>query len=112
MGDSAGAKEDFEKSLDLVPDYVQSLVKIASVYTEMGMSNLCRASERVLTEYQWIHLLLVGHIGDAAGAFGDFEAAIRHNPNDPDIYYHRGQRTFALSQQASETSANSLTSFR
>lgn len=31
-------------------------------------------------------------IGDAAGAFGDFEAAIRHNANDPDIYYHRGQR--------------------
>lgn len=28
---------------------------------------------------------------DKAGAFGDFEAAIRHNPNDPDIYYHRGQ---------------------
>ena len=30
-------------------------------------------------------------LGDAASAFGDFEAAIRHNPNDPDIYYHRGQ---------------------
>ena len=39
MGDSAGAKEDFEKSLDLVPDYVQSLVKVASVHMEMGMSN-------------------------------------------------------------------------
>ncbi|KAJ9126444.1 hypothetical protein QFC24_002187 [Naganishia onofrii] len=67
LGDSAGAKEDFEKSLDLVPDYVQSLVKVASVHMEMG---------------------------DAAGAFGDFEAAIRHNPNDPDIYYHRGQLYF------------------
>lgn len=30
-------------------------------------------------------------IGDAASAFGDFEAAIRHNADDPDIYYHRGQ---------------------
>ncbi|KAJ9093481.1 hypothetical protein QFC19_008340 [Naganishia cerealis] len=67
LGDSAGAKEDLEKSLDLVPDYVQSLVKVASVHMEMG---------------------------DAAGAFGDFEAAIRHNPNDPDIYYHRGQLYF------------------
>ena len=35
--------------------------------------------------------------GDAAGAFGDFEAAIRHNANDPDIYYHRGQREFLWS---------------
>lgn len=67
LGDTAGAKEDFEKSLDLVPDFVQSLVKVASVHMEMG---------------------------DPAGAFGDFEAAIRHNPNDPDIYYHRGQREF------------------
>lgn len=38
LGDSAGAKEDLEKSLDLVPDYVQSLVKVASVHMEMGMS--------------------------------------------------------------------------
>lgn len=65
LGDTPGAKADFEKSLDLKPDYVQSLVKVASVHMEMG---------------------------DAAGAFGDFEAAIRHNANDPDIYYHRGQR--------------------
>lgn len=65
LGDPVGAKADFEKSLDIKPDYVQSLVKVASVHMEMG---------------------------DAAGAFGDFEAAIRHNPNDPDIYYHRGQR--------------------
>lgn len=36
LGDSAGAKEDLEKSLDLVPDYVQSLVKVASVHMEMG----------------------------------------------------------------------------
>lgn len=38
LGDSAGAKEDLEKSLDLVPDYVQSLVKVASVHMEMGTS--------------------------------------------------------------------------
>lgn len=46
---------------------MQSWVKIASVHMELG---------------------------DAASAFGDFEAAIRHNPNDPDIYYHRGQVYF------------------
>jgi import receptor subunit TOM70 len=85
LGDSAGAKEDLEKSLDLVPDYVQSLVKVASVHMEMGKSSLAiRAT-----------FLIQLTPGDAAGAFGDFEAAIRHNPNDPDIYYHRGQRKCA-----------------
>jgi import receptor subunit TOM70 len=37
-------------------------------------------------------------LGDAASAFGDFEAAIRHNPNDPDIYYHRGQVYFIMQE--------------
>lgn len=32
-------------------------------------------------------------IGDPATAFGDFEAAIRHDADNPDIYYHRGQGT-------------------
>ncbi len=36
--------------------------------------------------------------GDAAAAFGDFETAIRHNPNDPDIYYHRGQLYFVSNE--------------
>nr|ODN82370.1 mitochondrial outer membrane 72K protein [Cryptococcus depauperatus CBS 7841] len=62
MGDSEGARADLQQSLDLKPDFVQSWVKIASVHMELD---------------------------DPAGAFGDFEAAIRHNPNDPDIYYHR-----------------------
>lgn len=83
LGDSAGAKEDFEKSLDLVPDYVQSLVKVASVHMEMGKFNIVLGG---------LPLIGVWLLGDAAGAFGDFEAAIRHNANDPDIYYHRGQR--------------------
>lgn len=77
LGDAVGAKADFEKSLDLKPDYVQSLVKVASVHMEMG---------------------------DAAGAFGDFEAAIRHNPNDPDIYYHRGQRESRLMARGNSSS--------
>jgi import receptor subunit TOM70 len=64
IGDSEGAKIDLEKSLDILPSFVQSWVKIASVHMELG---------------------------DPASAFGDFEAAIRHNPDDADIYYHRGQ---------------------
>ena len=40
IGDSVGAKEDLEKSLDLVPDFVQSWVKIASVHMELGKPHL------------------------------------------------------------------------
>lgn len=71
IGDSQGARGDLEKSLDLLPTFVQSWVKIASVHMELG---------------------------DAASAFGDFEAAIRHNENDPDIYYHRGQVYFIMGE--------------
>jgi len=71
IGDSVGAKADLEKSLELVPTFVQSWVKIASVHMELG---------------------------DAVSAFGDFETAIRHNANDPDIYYHRGQVFFIMGE--------------
>ncbi|WVQ86257.1 hypothetical protein IAT38_008425 [Cryptococcus sp. DSM 104549] len=70
-GDSEAARDDLQKSLDLVPSFVQSWVKIASVHMELG---------------------------DAASAFGDFEAAIRHNASDPDIYYHRGQVYFIMQE--------------
>jgi import receptor subunit TOM70 len=71
IGDSLGAKADLEKSLELVPNFVQSWVKIASVHMELG---------------------------DAVSAFGDFETAIRHNPDDADIYYHRGQVFFIMGE--------------
>ncbi|ORY28008.1 hypothetical protein BCR39DRAFT_468703 [Naematelia encephala] len=64
MGDSLGAKADLEQSLDLLPSLVQSRVKLASVHVDLN---------------------------EDASAFGDFEDAARYNPNDPDIYYHRGQ---------------------
>ena len=51
-------------SLDILPSLTQSWVKIASVHMEQG---------------------------DAPKAFECFEEAIKHNPDDPDIYYHRGQ---------------------
>lgn len=62
-----GAKEDFLESKKLVPSLTQSLVKLASVYMEQG---------------------------DPTKAFECFDDAIQHNPNDPDIYYHRGQGKF------------------
>lgn len=63
-GDIDGAKEDLLKSIELVPTFTQSLVKIASVHMEQG---------------------------DPTRAFECFEEAIKHNADDPDIYYHRGQ---------------------
>ncbi|KAF9467556.1 ADP/ATP carrier receptor [Collybia nuda] len=76
-GDVDGAKADLQESLNLVPSFTQSLVKIASVHMEQG---------------------------NAQKAFECFEEAIKFNPNDPDIYYHRGQVLFIMSEftQAAE----------
>ena len=63
-GDSEGAREDLEEAIKAMPTFTQSLVKIASVHMEQGNPN---------------------------AAFEAFEQAIKHDPNDPDIYYHRGQ---------------------
>ena len=30
-------------------------------------------------------------MGETRAAFDAFDSAILHNPNDPDIFYHRGQ---------------------
>ena len=59
-----GAEEDLLASIALIPSFTQSWVKIASVYMEQGNPDK---------------------------TFEAFEEAIKHNPNDPDIYYHRGQ---------------------
>lgn len=64
MGEVAGAKADLLESVKISPSSTYSLVKIASVHMEEG---------------------------DPEKAFECFEEAIKHNPNDPDIYYHRGQ---------------------
>lgn len=71
MGDIAGAKTDLQTSIDLVPSFTQSLVKIASVYMEQG---------------------------EPEAAFKCFDDAEKQNPNDPDIFYHRGQVLFILNQ--------------
>lgn len=64
MGDIQGAEEDLKASIDIVPSFTQSWVKIASVYMEQS---------------------------NPTKTFECFEEAIKHNPEDPDIYYHRGQ---------------------
>ncbi|EUC55777.1 outer membrane translocase receptor tom70 [Rhizoctonia solani AG-3 Rhs1AP] len=70
MGDTPGAKADFLGSTQAWPDLVQSWVKIASVYMELNESD---------------------------AAFAAFETAIEKDANCPDIYYHRGQVFFILS---------------
>ena len=64
MNNVEGAKADLQESIDLVPSFTQSLVKIASVYMEQS---------------------------NPEQAFKCFDEAVAQNPNDPDIYYHRGQ---------------------
>jgi import receptor subunit TOM70 len=71
LGEVLSAKVDLEKSIELIPTFSQSWVKVASVYMEQG---------------------------DAPKAFECFEEAIKQNPNDPDIYYHRGQVLFIMNQ--------------
>ncbi|KAF8510131.1 hypothetical protein BU17DRAFT_55688 [Hysterangium stoloniferum] len=71
MGDALGAKEDLEKSIEILPSFTQSWVKVASVHMEQG---------------------------NPTSAFAAFDSAIAHNPKDPDIYYHRGQVYFIMGQ--------------
>ncbi|KAI9461403.1 mitochondrial outer membrane translocase receptor TOM70 [Russula earlei] len=71
VGDTNGAKADFEESVRLVPSLTQSWVKIASVHMEQG---------------------------DADKTFESFDEATKHNASDPDIYYHRGQVLFILNE--------------
>ncbi|KAJ6510652.1 ADP/ATP carrier receptor [Mycena sanguinolenta] len=70
-GDVEGAKEDLQESIRLSPSFTQSLVKVASVHMEQG---------------------------NPTAAFACFDQAIAQNPNDPDIYYHRGQVLFIMSE--------------
>ncbi|KAF8876057.1 mitochondrial outer membrane translocase receptor TOM70 [Infundibulicybe gibba] len=82
-GNIDGAKEDLTESIKIKPGFTQSLVKIASVHMEQG---------------------------DPAKAFECFDRAIQHNPNDPDIFYHRGQVLFIMNEftEAAENYTKSM----
>ncbi|KAG8905007.1 TOM (translocase of outer membrane) complex component [Tulasnella sp. 403] len=69
LGDTTGARDDLQASIDLLPTFTQTWVKIASVWMEMGHT---------------------------AQAFEAFEEAISYDEKDPDIYYHRGQVHFIM----------------
>ncbi|KAF7290750.1 ADP/ATP carrier receptor [Mycena indigotica] len=70
-GNVAEAQTDLQDSINLLPSFTQSLVKVASVHMEQG---------------------------DPSKAFEAFDAAIAQNPDDPDIYYHRGQVLFIMNE--------------
>ncbi|KAG8735329.1 TOM (translocase of outer membrane) complex component [Ceratobasidium sp. 414] len=70
MGDAVGAKVDLMASTEAWPGLVLSWVKLASVYMELS---------------------------EAESAFAAFESAIEKDAGCADIYYHRGQVFFILS---------------
>ena len=78
MGDSQGASDDLQAAIEAAPHFTQSWVKIASVHMEQGKP---------------------------AEAFQAFEEATKHNKDDADIYYHRGQVLFIM-QQFKEAAEN------
>ncbi|KAF2672817.1 import receptor [Microthyrium microscopicum] len=78
LGDTDSAMTHINKSIELDPTMTQSYVKRVSMYLENG---------------------------DRDGALRDFEAAMEHTPDDPDIWYHRGQFHF-LNQELNEAAAD------
>lgn len=70
-GDNETALADLNKSIELDQTLVQSYVKRASMHLEQSLRD---------------------------NAAQDFEIAATHNPGDPDIYYHRAQLHFILSE--------------
>ncbi|KAK9331097.1 hypothetical protein V1520DRAFT_338742 [Lipomyces starkeyi] len=72
MADNQGAMEDLNKSIELAPS-VQSYVKRALLFMDLSDPVKCNV---------------------------DFESAIALDPTSPDIYYHRGQIHFLLSEFA------------
>lgn len=89
-GDSDSALTDLNKSLELDPAHVQSYVKRASMHLEQS-----RSTSKYYMDQIFANESLTAKRDEAAR---DFELAIEHNPNDPDIFYHRAQLHFILSE--------------
>lgn len=90
-GENAAALTDLNKSIELDPALVQSYVKRASMHLEQ--------SEGSTTYCQRLGLMLMfSPAGNRELAAQDFEQAISHNAEDPDIFYHRAQLHFILSE--------------
>ncbi|KXT05261.1 hypothetical protein AC578_8383 [Pseudocercospora eumusae] len=91
-GDNDRALEDLNKSIELDPSLVQSYVKRASMHLEQSKPEVVGAAGG--PEEARLRVLA----GAREAAANDFETATKHNPEDPDIYYHRAQLHFILSE--------------
>lgn len=90
-GDNESALEDLDKSLELDPSLVQSYVKRASMHLEQSASAyILTPDDEFKTDYS-----IAGKRDEAAE---DFKIAMSHDENDPDIFYHRAQLHFILSE--------------
>jgi import receptor subunit TOM70 len=92
-GENDAALEDLNKSLELDPTLVQSYVKRASMHLEQSMFAIIH-NQHDLNDVG-TNLSFTGKRDEAAQ---DFELATQHNPEDPDIFYHRAQLHFILSE--------------
>lgn len=91
-GDNERALEDLNKSIELDPSLVQSYVKRASMHLEQSKPEIIGAAGG--PEEAQLRVLA----GAREAAASDFETATKQNPEDPDIYYHRAQLHFILSE--------------
>lgn len=88
QGENAAALQDLNKSIELDPTLVQSYVKRASMHLEQSKSITNGDMETTVLRMT----------DEREAASHDFEIAESHNPNDPDIFYHRAQLHFILSE--------------
>lgn len=87
-GENVDALQDLTTSVELQPTLTQSFIKRASMHLELG-KNL----ENVLVGY-----ITNTALGNRDAAAKDFEQAMEQKKDDPDIYYHRAQLHFILSE--------------
>lgn len=89
-GENETALQDLNMSIELDPTLVQSYVKRASMHLEQSELREFGKSHSQITN--------AAATGARDAAAKDFEDAASHNPEDPDIYYHRAQLHFILSE--------------
>jgi mitochondrial import receptor subunit TOM70 len=101
MGSTADALKDMDKSTTLDPTFTQTWIKKASVHMEAGAS-VPSSPSLFFSTSSWLKATARRKsAGDGEAAFRDFDEAIKVDPNDPDVYYHRGQVYFVTGQYAS-----------
>ena len=96
--DSEGARKHFQRSLEIVPDYVPALSQLAFVMADEGYdardslklaeraSVLAPADPGVLANLGWVRF----YAGDSRGAIGSLKQAIDLSPKVPDYHMRLG----------------------